>query len=306
MRYLAGVSAKYFCMLTREAAAARPDSGLARILVDRQSELQVSDAEIANIAGNVIGGGVDTTSSTLIGFILATCVFKDAQDAAHEELDRVVGCERMPLPEDTPNLPYITAMVKEVLRWRTVTILAGIPHCPVVDDVYEGYTIPKGTAIVGNMWAIHRHPWDFAEPDRFRPERYLGGLERPYPTTRGHHAFGFGRRVCSGQPLAEQGLVLTIAKMLWAFNIRPGVDSKVREDQKPTESLSTISNAAGTGPTSEIGHFCLHQRREYATAAIPCVLRATVQGSEQYHLPGSRQGQESVACVRWGDKAYSP
>lgn len=228
MRHLGRLGNKYFYMLTREAAAAREDSGLARILMERQGELQLSDAEIGAIAGNVIGGGVDTTSSSLISFILAMCVFTDAQAAAHEELDRVVGQDRMPGPEDMSELPYITAMVKETLRWRTVTILAGIPHAPLVDDVYEGYTIPKGTGIVGNMWAIHRNPRDFSEPDRFKPERYLGGkLERPYPVARGHHAFGFGRRVCSGQPQAEQGLALAIAKLMWAFKIRPGVDANV-------------------------------------------------------------------------------
>lgn len=230
IRDLTRASGKYFTMLTREAAAARPDSGLAKVLVGTQDKAGVSDIEIANIASNVIGGGVDTTAGTTTTFILAMCVFQDAQAKAHEELDRVVGRDRMPGPEDAPHLPYIAAMVKETLRWRTVTILAGIPHAPLVDDVYEQYTIPKGTTILGNIWAVHRHPRDFAGPDRFRPERYLNGLERPYPVPRGHHAFGFGRRICGGQPLAEQGLALSLAKLAWAFNIRPGLGPDVSPD----------------------------------------------------------------------------
>ncbi|KAK5525416.1 hypothetical protein LTR46_012208, partial [Exophiala xenobiotica] len=75
-----------------------------------------------------------------------------------------------------------------------------------------------------NVWAIHRNPRDFPDPDVFRPERFYGGLERPYPNKQGHNPFGWGRRVCSGQPLAEQGLVMTIATLLWAFDIRPGLD----------------------------------------------------------------------------------
>lgn len=227
MRMVGKMVSKYFELLTREAAAAREDSGLARILVDNQAEYGISDAEIGHIAGNVIGGGVDTTAGSILTFLLAMCCFPDVQAKAQEELDRVVGQDRMPGPEDAPNLPYVAAMVKETLRWRTVTILAGIPHAPLADDVYDKYTIPKKTAIIGNMWAIHRSPRDFVEPDRFRPERYLDGLERPYPVPRGHHAFGFGRRVCSGQPLAEQGLALSLAKLLWAFDIRPGLDATV-------------------------------------------------------------------------------
>ena len=65
--------------------------------------------------------------------ILGLIAFPDAVTKAHEELDRVVG-DRMPTFEDSPNLPYIRAMVKEVLRWRSVTN-NGITHVStVVDD----------------------------------------------------------------------------------------------------------------------------------------------------------------------------
>jgi len=53
-------------------------------------------------------------------------------------------------------------------------------------------------------------------------------LERPHPSKKGHNAFGWGRRQCSGQPYAEQGLFITLARMLWAFNIRPGLDAQVK------------------------------------------------------------------------------
>jgi hypothetical protein len=77
------------------------------------------------------------------------------------------------------------------------------------------------------MWAIHRNPRDFPNPDVFRPERFLNGLERPYPNARGSNPFGFGRRVCSGQPLAEQGLLYSLARVIWAFDMRPGLDQNV-------------------------------------------------------------------------------
>lgn len=43
--------------------------------------------------------------------------------------------------------------------------------------------------------------------------------------------FGWGRRVCSGQGLAEQGTFITIARLLWAFNIRKALDDRGREIQ---------------------------------------------------------------------------
>jgi hypothetical protein len=41
--------------------------------------------------------------------------------------------------------------------------------------------------------------------------------------------FGWGRRVCSGQGLAEQGTFLTVARILWGFNIQKALDRNGKE-----------------------------------------------------------------------------
>ncbi|KAL3475767.1 cytochrome P450 [Aspergillus californicus] len=169
------------------------------------------------------------------------CVFKDVQEKAHRELDQVVGVDRMPDWTDETRLPYVDAIVRESLRWRTVTILGGIPHAPIHDDVFGGYTIPSGTWIAGNMWSMHRNPKDFPDPDRFYPERFLEE-KQPFPNKKGHSAFGWGRRQCSGQPLAEQGLFLTMARFLWAFEIRPGLDEKGNEEELDIFAFSESEN----------------------------------------------------------------
>lgn len=217
---------RYFVALSREGAQAHEDN-FAKRLFKEQDESNLDDSEIATLTSNLIGGGVDTTSGTMLTFILAMCVFPDKLKKAQQELDEVVGQERVPDWSDESSLPYVKAVVSETLRWRSVTILGGIPHAPIQDDVFRGYLIPKGTPITGNVWAIHRHPRDFPEPDEFRPERYYKGLERPYPNKQGHNAFGWGRRQCSGQPLAEQGLFLSIATLIWAFDFKPGLDENV-------------------------------------------------------------------------------
>jgi Cytochrome P450 len=85
--------------------------------------------------------------------------------------------------------------------------------------------IPGFKEIYGNVFhnihltvrAIHRNPKDFPDPDRFFPERYLKENRLPYPNEKGYNTFGWGRRVCSGQALAEQGTQITIARLLWGF-----------------------------------------------------------------------------------------
>jgi cytochrome P450 len=220
---------RYFYSLSKEGARAQ-EPNFAKTILKEQEIQGLSNNEVAGLTANLIGGGVDTTSGTLTSFILAMCVFPEVQKKAQEELDSVVGQDRSPTWSDEENLPYLLALLKELFRWRSVAVLGGIPHAPIQDDYYRGYYIPKGATITGNLWAIHRNPREFPEPDVFRPERYLNGGERPYPNSRGHNAFGWGRRQCSGQPLAEQGLFITLARMLWTFNISTEVNEKVQYD----------------------------------------------------------------------------
>ncbi|KAH6618422.1 cytochrome P450, partial [Chaetomium sp. MPI-SDFR-AT-0129] len=179
-------------------------------------------AELSSLTGNLFGAGADTSSSTLITFILACCAFPDAMHKAHAELDRVIGAHRSPHWDDAPNLPYINAFVKEVLRWRSVAIIGGQPHSPTQHDTYRGWLIPRGAWVQGNVWAIHHHTREFPDPDRFYPDRYLpkNDHHRAFPGEKGYMTFGWGRRVCTGQALAEQGTWISVARLLWGFEIR--------------------------------------------------------------------------------------
>ncbi|KAL6399474.1 uncharacterized protein AUP68_18022 [Ilyonectria robusta] len=230
LRMSSAIAARYFYMLTQESVMNK-NKAFNKFMLDSQVKHQLTDVEVAGLMANLIGGGVDTTSSTMLSCILAMACFPEVQKKAQEEMDEVVGHNRPVSWDDIDNgrLPYLTALVKEVLRWRTVTVLAGIPHANIKDVEYRGYHFPAGTNITGNMWAIHRNPRDFPDPDNFKPERFLNGLEKPYPNARGSNPFGWGRRQCSGQPLAEQGLLYSLGRMIWAFNIKPGLDNQGKE-----------------------------------------------------------------------------
>jgi len=56
--------------------------------------------------------------------------YPDVQRRAQEELDLVVGNDRLPGPEDREHLPYINAIVKETMRWQPVTPLGGFLLSP--------------------------------------------------------------------------------------------------------------------------------------------------------------------------------
>lgn len=81
--------------------------------------------------------------SAMQGAILALLLHPAVQERAHEEIDRVVGRDRLPDFSDRPRLPYVEAICREVLRLHPILPMA-VPHTAIKDDVYEGYFIPKG------------------------------------------------------------------------------------------------------------------------------------------------------------------
>lgn len=182
----------------------------------------------------LIEAGSETTSSSLNSAILHLAANPEVQLRARAELDRVIGSERLPCFLDESNLPYIRAIVTETLRIRPVTSI-GTPHYTTKDLVYNDFFIPANTVVAINQYALHFDE-RYKDASRFRPERYLQNLEKagvsaaqPDPFLRNHFSFGAGRRICPGLHLAENSLFITVAMILWAFEIRPPLDPDGRE-----------------------------------------------------------------------------
>ena len=167
--------------------------------------------------------------------MLAMLAYPETQARAHAELDAVVGRDRLPTFADQPHLPYIRAMVKEVLRWRPAGPL-GSPHRSIEDDWYEGMFIPKGTICIPNVWHMNRDPELFGKnTEHFDPGRYLdasGDLQvapdLPDIKEEGHFTYGFGRRICVGRHMADNSLFINMAIMLWANRIEGKKDASGR------------------------------------------------------------------------------
>ncbi|THG93114.1 hypothetical protein EW026_g8029, partial [Hermanssonia centrifuga] len=219
-------------------------------LIENEGKYGLDRKETAWLAGVMFAAGAETTAGTLCTFILAMTLHPDVQRRAHAELDSIVGRDRAPSFEDKQNLPYIDAVVKEVLRWRPSAPISIARRC-TQDDWYEGYLIPKGmcsllqllpfglpdsvlqgTTIFENIWAISHNPELFPDPEEFRPSRFLteqvelsdnidsevqAGVDKLF-------AFGCGRRICPGQHLAYNSLFIAISTLLWAFDIGQTTD----------------------------------------------------------------------------------
>ena len=160
-------------------------------------------------------------------------LYPEVQKKAQEEIDSVIGPNRLPNFEDRPSLPYINAVVKESMRWHVPAPLGeffivvgvlcipfwridseAVPHMATNDDEYNGYYIPKGTVVLGNAWSVRtslilsvvdlfflfrsilHDPELFNNPMEYQPERYLkDGLLKPDYLDINSVVFGFGRRL---------------------------------------------------------------------------------------------------------------
>lgn len=168
-------------------------------------------------------------------------LFPEVQRKAQEELDRIVGTDRLPTLADRPSLPYNNAVMKEVLRWHPVAP-TGIPHVAAEDDNYNGMFIPKGTTLIPNIWLFTHDETNYKDPYRFKPERFLGESPEVDPHTL---VFGFGRRICPGRELADSSVFLTIVMSLSTLNISKAVDDKGSEiDPKVDFMAGVISHPA--------------------------------------------------------------
>ncbi|KAG1771257.1 cytochrome P450, partial [Suillus occidentalis] len=203
-----------------------------QLLPEDGSTVSAQQEEIIMRCSQVIyAGGFDTTASSMKSFILAMVLFPEVQMLAQAEIDAVVGQDRFPTFGDRDKLPYIEALILELLRWAPVAP-QGVPHHAMREDVYEGYRIPKGAVIIPNLMSMSRDKEMYPDPSVFRPERFLGSSPQLDPRKL---FFGFGRRRCPGSHLAEASLYHNISCILAAFTIARPLDERGEEFTPPPE-----------------------------------------------------------------------
>jgi cytochrome P450 len=71
------------------------------------SENQISHFSESYLGGGFLEAGSDTTASAIHTIILLLVAFPKVQRKAQEEVDRVIGSERLPTLEDWASLPYL-------------------------------------------------------------------------------------------------------------------------------------------------------------------------------------------------------
>ncbi|XP_040997569.1 cytochrome P450 CYP82D47-like [Juglans microcarpa x Juglans regia] len=187
-----------------------------------------ADTIIKATCSNLIAGGSDTNTVTLTWAISLLLNNRHVLKKAQDELDILVGKERVVEDSDISKLVYLQAIVKETLRLYPAAPL-GAPREFNEDCIIGGYHVPKGTRLITNIWKIQTDSQIWSDPLEFKPERFLS-THKDFDV-RGKKfeliPFGSGRRVCPGATFALQVVHLTLARIFQMFEISTPLNAQV-------------------------------------------------------------------------------
>lgn len=142
---------------------------------------------------------------------------------ACEELDRVVGKDRLVQESDLPKLNYVNACLRESFRMHPLAPF-NVPHSCSRDTVVGGYLIPKGSYVVLSRLGLGRNPRIWEEPLKFKPERHI--IDEGSQVVLTDHelhmlSFSTGRRGCPGVVLGSTMTTMLLARLIHCFSWAP-------------------------------------------------------------------------------------
>ncbi|XP_031473498.1 p-coumarate 3-hydroxylase [Nymphaea colorata] len=211
--------------IMEEHTLARNKSGGAKqhfvdALLTLQQEYDLSEDTIIGLLWDMITAGMDTTVISTEWAMAEILKHPRVQEKVQEELDRVIGHDRVMSETDFPDLPYLQCVVKEAMRLHPPTPLM-LPHKATANVKLGGYDVPKGSIVNVNVWAVARDPAVWKRAEEFWPERFLeedinikGQDFRVLP-------FGAGRRVCPGAGLGVFLVQSMLGHLLHHFKWAP-------------------------------------------------------------------------------------
>ncbi|XP_041349709.1 cytochrome P450 1A1-like [Gigantopelta aegis] len=174
---------------------------------------------------DVSNSGYEAIAVTLTWLLRYMAAFPDVQHEIQQELDSVVGRDRLPSLLDQAYLPYTTAVIFETERIASVYPFLQ-PHIVVENSTLQGYRLSKGTCILFNVWSIHHDSRYWKNPMKFDPHRFINE-DKTLEIPDHFMPYGAGTRSCSGESLAEIQLFLFFATIMHQMSVKSEDDKLV-------------------------------------------------------------------------------
>ncbi|KAK8985562.1 hypothetical protein V6N11_068816 [Hibiscus sabdariffa] len=185
---------------------------------DEENPYIIGRENIRGIMVDMVAASFDTTSTAIEWTLSELLRHPRVMAGLQQELETIVGRNRMVEESDLPKLTYLDMVIKESLRLHPVAPLL-IPHESTEDITVNGHFIPKKSRIVVNVWSLGRDCTVWSDnAEEFFPERFdNSGID-----LRGHDfqliPFGAGRRGCPGMQLGLTTLRLVVAQLVHCFD----------------------------------------------------------------------------------------
>ncbi|CAJ1909935.1 unnamed protein product [Sphenostylis stenocarpa] len=214
---------------------------LLQVYKDPNAEMKLTRNDIKAFFLDIFLAGTDTSSTASQWAMAEITNNPGVSRKLRAEIDAVVGTSRLVTESDVPNLRYLQAVVKEVLRLHPTAPFALRESAE--DCTINGYEIKGHTRTLINVYAIMRDPQAWTNPEEFIPERFLkdtdtgginGGTERMNIMTGGdfrYLPFGYGRRGCPGSSLALSVIQVTVASLIQCFEWKMKEGEKVSMEE---------------------------------------------------------------------------
>nr|WEQ50539.1 cytochrome P450 76AH58 [Salvia officinalis] len=224
----------------RNNPSAPREKDLLETLVDisQGNSYNFTNQHIISLLFDLLVGGVEANATTVEWVMTELLFHPEKMQKLKEELKRVAGEKEQIEESDIARLPYLQAVVKEILRCHPPGPLL-VPRKSEADQEINGYMIPKGTQVLVNVWGMSRDPSIWENPESFEPERFLGKKV----DFKGQHfeliPFGAGRRICPGMALATRLLQMMVAVLVHNFEWKLERE-KDHEDHKGEELVMAL------------------------------------------------------------------
>ncbi|XP_038697057.1 valine N-monooxygenase 1-like [Tripterygium wilfordii] len=174
--------------------------------------------EVKNQAAEIMLAAVDNPSN-VVEWVMAELMNQpELLKRAIEEIDRVVGKDRLVQESDIANLNYVKACARESFRLHPIAPF-NLPHVAIQDTVVAGYFIPKGSHTILSRYGLGRNPKIWEDPLKYDPERHLKGQDVMLTE---HDlrfvSFSTGRRGCIAALLGTCMTTMLLARLLQCFD----------------------------------------------------------------------------------------
>ncbi|XP_042495919.1 tryptophan N-monooxygenase CYP79A68-like [Macadamia integrifolia] len=228
---------------------------------DSNGKPLLSTEEIKAQTAELVYAAVDNPSNGVEWALAEMINHPEMLQKATEEIDRVVGKERLVQESDIPQLNYVKACAREAFRLHPIAPF-NVPHVSNADTTVAGYFIPKGSHVLLSRVGLGRNPKVWEDPLKFNPERHLKDpsldVDLTEPELR-FISFSTGRRGCMGAMLGSAMTIMLLARLLQGFSwgVNPG-ESRIDLSESRADLFLAKPLLAHAEPRLSVHAYPLH------------------------------------------------